>query len=420
LLLALCLAYLGVALFLSEMLGSAFDGKTTPSVPDWAEALAFEIAGLGLLALRHFIIRRKRWARQVVLGLLGLFMVGIIVFIIAAVVETKLKSAADFIPLSLLFGLFVGTIGFALFLLNKPVIDEFATDGSTQIQMEASGTGSGRWFPTRGWIAAILVVVSSFFVALAGDVKYTLVYPYILSFILTAPIALAYAFLAWRFAPDRRTTHAAVVGSALVTLFLVYMCATNFNPLLSPTRIATDARFGQQVNRCRCNVSDWRRLSVPELGFVASIPRPLTETWKTNDTKFGKRVVASFSSDFERKAGFAVSCIIFPAEMELKSPDAFHEDFQKDVLKEGVRRLLRNSPISLRGCTGQEFRYEDARTQTVVTMKTFLVGKRFYEVVCSMPKTEFCEEHLRQFMDSFDFAVSAEGIARPDETLPTR
>jgi uncharacterized membrane protein len=84
-----------------------------------------------------------------------------------------------------------------------------------------------RHLPARGWVAIILLLPPAFAFSQIDprDALRPSNYPFFILFMFSSPVAVAYAFRARKFAPDRGPARAAFVGALIIGSCSLYTLA---------------------------------------------------------------------------------------------------------------------------------------------------------------------------------------------------
>jgi len=149
-----------------------------------------------------------------------------------------------------------------------------------------------------------------------------------------------------------------------------------------------------------CGASKWRKFSPTNERFSVLMPSAPTSSTPTADTAFGQLSVSLFTAEPSRGYAFAVSHNRYPAELDMKDTEALLAKICKQALA-GDTRLIARRAITLRGMPGSELKFQK-QDKVLVTMRAYLGDHEAYAVYCVMPKTAYCQQHIDQFVDSFD------------------
>jgi len=148
---------------------------------------------------------------------------------------------------------------------------------------------------------------------------------------------------------------------------------------------------------CLCGATNWSRVSAG--GFSALMPMRPNSSVKTNHTEAGPAVVRTLKTQVSSAVTFAILHHSFPANsLETDRGQSFVRGLKATLGADG--RLRSESVVRLGRYPGRQWRIEKSQGQTIITMRSYVVGDTLYQAVCVMAKDKVCQRHVAEFLDS--------------------
>lgn len=163
------------------------------------------------------------------------------------------------------------------------------------------------------------------------------------------------------------------------------------------------------LSSCKNDDNKWSVQSFPEGNFSINIMSPVTKSKKTEMTAFGKqeRFFVRWkpsSLTIDKFKLFEVSYTQCPASIAADSTmcsimlDSAVEMRKKDFSEVEV---IESQEIALNGYPGRAFFYDDAKGNTLVSIKMCIAGDKLYDLVVIAKKNYSTNDDIGKFFDSF-------------------
>lgn len=152
-------------------------------------------------------------------------------------------------------------------------------------------------------------------------------------------------------------------------------------------------------------VVEWSRVDSLEGRFNATMPSKPEPGSREVDSAVGKLTVYTFAAS--NKTGyFMISYGDYPNEPTSANQEGVLGRVTSGVIKGLKAELISETKISLKGYPGREFRAKKTveGNEVVFTWKTFLVGRRLYQLGVATNKIDADSADLQKFFTSFQLA----------------
>lgn len=163
------------------------------------------------------------------------------------------------------------------------------------------------------------------------------------------------------------------------------------------------------------NAQQWKEFNSAKGKFSVMFPGNPAETVQPTDTDFGKLDIHMFLLKHKNSAYF-VSYNEYPVEhLEKERIDSMLQLIRPSVLRAVEEsQLLTQTTVVRDSFPGMQFTFSFQEGQMKGKHQSFLVGRRFYQIMMITPAEEFYDNENDQFFDSFKFYKGAENTLIAD------
>lgn len=157
---------------------------------------------------------------------------------------------------------------------------------------------------------------------------------------------------------------------------------------------------GDKRTACVCAVKNWTEYSPPSRDFSVLMPFAPVTSVVTNDTAAGPIAISMYITEPSGTVSFGVIHSLFPDVVDVTdNAKLFDAGLEQAIGADG--RLISNANIALEANPGREWKFKKLSGQATLTMRAYLVNRDFYQLISVMPSGRVCDQHVREFLDSF-------------------
>lgn len=116
-------------------------------------------------------------------------------------------------------------------------------------------------------------------------------------------------------------------------------------------------------------------------------------------------VMTTYMAEISRTVAFSVLETQLPADAQISASNAeqIFNEACRATIKSGRGKLVYRRNVMVKDVPGQEWQVEGFRG-AVITVRTVLGPKQSFQAIAVMPRSRYCELHVRRFLDSFQLA----------------